>query len=206
VDDGGTTARLSRADLLAAGARRGAAVVVAGSAFGALAGDAAADPLTDNDLALARMLVGAELLAIDFYQRAVAAARFGPVGQKYLRTASADEVEHNRTVSEILTGAGYTAATAADFDFVYPKRTFASPGAIAQLARQMETTFLGAYLGAVGSVDSPALVQPLARIAASEAQHLTLWGIELGGRPLSEAFPAPFAPNQVTTTLDQYTA
>jgi rubrerythrin len=199
------TTRLSRAELLSTGAKRGAAVVVAGSAFGAFASRAAADPLSDNDLALARMLVGAELLAIDFYQRALKAARFGPVGQKYLSTASADEVEHNRTVSEILTGAGYTAATAADFEFIYPKPTFASRGAIAKLARQLETTFLGAYLGAVASVQAPALVQPFARVAASEAQHLTLWGIELGGRPLSEAFPAPLTPDQVTAALAQFT-
>ncbi len=60
------TTRLSRAELLSTGARRGAAVVVAGSVVGAFASSAAADPLSDNDLALARMLVGAELLAIDF--------------------------------------------------------------------------------------------------------------------------------------------
>jgi|SRR5579862_4322025 len=203
-DDG--SPRLSRAKLLSAGAKQGTAVIVAGSALGALASTASADPLSDNDLALARMLVGVELLAIDFYQRALSAARFGPVGQKYLRTASADEVEHNRTVSGILSGAGYTPATAADFQFIYPKAAFTTSGTIAKLARSFETTFLGAYLGALGTVQAQALVQPLGRIAASEAQHLTLWGIELGGRPLSEAFPAPLTPDQVTVALDQYTA
>jgi len=199
-------AGLSRAQLLSTGAKQGAAVLVAGSTFGAFATTASADPLSDNDLALARMLVGAELLAIDFYQRATTAARFGPVGQKYLGTALGDEIQHNRTVSDILTGAGYTAATASDFEFIYPKRSFSSSGTIAKLARQLETTFLGAYLGAAGSVQEPTLVQPLARIAASEAQHLTLWGIELGGRPLSEAFPAPLTPDQVTAALNPFTA
>jgi len=204
--EGAGTTRLSRAALLSAGAKGGAAVLVAGSALGAYADPAAADPLPDNDLALARLLVAVELLAIDFYQRAVKAARFGPVGQKYLRTAGSDEVAHSRAVAQILTGAGYTPATAADFDFVYPKQTFGSRGAIAKLARQFETTFLGAYLGAASTVQTPALVQPLSRIAASEAQHLTLWGIELGGRPLSEAFPAPLAPAEVTAALAQFTA
>jgi len=202
----GTDSRLSRAEFLSSGAKRGVAVAVAGAAFGAFAEDAAADPLSDNDLALARMLVGTELLAIDFYQRAIAAARLGPVGQKYLRRALADEIEHNRTVSEILSGAGYTPATAADFQFSYPRSTFTSAGAITKLARLLETTFLGAYLGAVGLIEAQSLVQPLARISASEAQHLILWGIELGGRPLSEAFPAPLMPDQVTVTLDQFTA
>src|SRR5579862_7809501 len=150
----GTDSRLSRAKFLSAGAKRSVAVAVAGSAFGAFAGEAAADPLSDNDLALARMLVGTELLAIDFYQRAIAAARLGPVGQKYLRRALADEIEHNRTVSEILAGAGYTPATAADFQFIYPKNTFNAPGPIVKLARLLETTFLGAYLGAIGLVDA----------------------------------------------------
>jgi hypothetical protein len=181
-------------------------VVVAGSAFGAFAGTAAADPLSDNDLAIARLLVGVELLSIDFYLRAMNSGRFKPVGQKYLRAAFVNEVEHNRTVSEILIGAGYTPAAPGDFEFIYPKRTFSSRGGIATLGRELETVFLGAYLGAVSGIQAQALAQPLARIAASEAQHLSLWAFELGGHPVSAAFPAPLTIDQVSAALDQFTA
>jgi ferritin-like protein len=198
--------RLSRAELLAVGARRGAAVLVAGSAAGLLADDAAADPLTDNDLAFARVLVAVELLSTDFYLRAMNSGRFKPVGQKYLRNTFVNEVDHNRTVSDILTGAGDTPATASDFEFLYPKRAFSSRVSIATLGRDLETVSLGAYLGAVGGVQAQALLQPIARIATSEAQHLSLWAFELGGHPLSAAFPAPLTIDQVSSALDQFTA
>src|SRR5436190_21994494 len=96
--------RLTRADLLSSGARRGAALLVAGSAFGPLAETASADPLSDNDLAFARLLVGAELLSIDFYVRAMNAQKFRVVGQKYMRTVFVNEADHYRSVSAILSG------------------------------------------------------------------------------------------------------
>jgi hypothetical protein len=197
---------LTRTGLLAAGARRGVVVLAAGTAFGALAGTAAADPISDNDLAYARLLVGAELLTIDFYGRALAAQRHGRVGRKYMRVALADENAHYHSVAAILTGAGLPAATADDFDFAYPSGSFASRGSIARLGRRLETLVLGAYLGAVGGFQTQSLVQPLSRVAASEAQHLSLWGLQLGGHPSSVAFPAPLTIDQASNAMDAYTA
>jgi hypothetical protein len=198
---------VNRAELLSNGARRGAALLVAGTALGALAKTAAADPLVDGDLAFARLLVGAELLSIDFYVRAGESARFKAVGHKYLHNAFSNEVEHYHSVSAILSGAGYAPATGDDFEFTYPAGSFRSRLSIARLGRELETTVLGSYLGAVAAVQSRSLIQPLARIAASEAQHLSLWAYELGGRqPLSLAFPAPFTIDEVSAAMDQYTA
>lgn len=179
---------------------------MAGGAFGALAETASADPLTDNDLAFARLLVGAELLSIDFYTRALNAGKFKAVGHKYMRTVLVNETDHYHSVAGILTGAGLTAATAEDFDFSYPKGTFASAGAIARFGRQLETLLLGSYLGAVSSVQASMLIQPLARIGASEAQHLSVWGLTLGGHPVSSAFPAPLTIDQVSDAMDSYAA
>ena len=181
-------------------------MLVAGSVFGALTETAAADPLSDNDLAFARLLVGVELLSIDFYVRALEAGRFKPVGRKYLRNAFMNEVDHYRSVSGILSGAGYVPATGDDFEFSYPSSTFKSSLSIARLGRDLETMFLGSYLGAVDAVQAQSLTQPLARIAASEAQHLSLWGFELGGHPVSAAFPAPYAIDQVSAAMDKYAA
>ncbi len=181
-------------------------MLVAASAFGALAEGAQADPLSDNDLAFARLLTGVELLAVDFYERALKASRFRAVGNKYLGNTLSNEQEHYGSVSAILTGAGYTPAAAADFVFTYPAGAFGSRLSIARLGRELETIFLGSYLGAVAAVQAQFLVQPLARIAASEAQHLSVWGYELGGRPLSLAFPAPFTIDESSAALDEYTA
>ena len=195
---------LSRAELLSTGARRGAALLVAGTAFGALAETAAADPLSDNDLAFARLLTGAELLSIDFYMRALDANRFRATGRKYLHNAFVNEIDHYRSVSAILSGAGYTPADGSDFEFTYPAGSFASRLSIARLGRELETIFLGSYLGAVAAVQTQALLQPFARIAASEAQHLSLWGYELGGHPVSAAFPTPYTIDQVSAAMDKY--
>jgi hypothetical protein len=197
---------LTRAGLLSAGARRGAVLLAAGGAFGALAETASADPLSDNDLAFARLLVGAELLSIDFYTRSLNAGKFKAVGHKYMRTVLTNETDHYHSVAGILTGAGLTAATAEDFDFTYPKGTFASSGAIARFGRELETLVLGSYLGAVSSVQAQLLVQPFARIGASEAQHLSLWGSLLGGHPISSSFPTPLTIDQVSDAMDAYSA
>jgi hypothetical protein len=197
---------LTRAGLFGVGARRGAAVLVAGSAFGALAQTAAAAPLSDNDLAYARLLVGVELLAADFYNHVLDAGKLARVGAKYAARALADETAHYGTVAGILTGAGQVPATSDDIDFAYPTGAFASTASIARLGRELETLFVGAYLGAVGGLQAQPLVQPLARIAASEAQHLSIWGLALGGRPSSVAFPAPLTIDQASNAMDAFTA
>jgi Ferritin-like domain len=197
---------LTRSELLATGARRGAGLVVAGSVFEAFAGSAAADPLPDGDLAFARLLVGAELLAIDFYTQAIAAKQFGAVTQKYMAIALQNEQAHYQSVSLILSGAGQTPAVATDFNFSYPAGSFGSRGKIAALGSQLETVFLGAYLGAIAGLQTLALVGPLARIAASESQHLSLWETEVDGRPIGPAFPAPIAIDQVSDAMAAYTS
>jgi hypothetical protein len=197
---------LTRAALLSTGAKRGAAIVVAGSTFEAFAGVAEAAPLPDSDLAFARLLVGAELLAIDFYTQAIAAKQFRTVGQKYMAIALQNEQAHYQSVSLILSGAGQTPAVATDFNFSYPDGSFNSRGSIASLGGKLETIFLGAYLGAIGGLQTLALAQPVAQIAASEAQHLSLWETELDGRPIGGAFPAPITIDQVSDAMDAYTS
>jgi hypothetical protein len=102
-----------------------------------------------GDLAYARLLVGAELLASDFYAKPISSKHFSGDALKYLKRAEFNEQEHHQSIAGILSDAGQTAATAADFDFSYPKRSFASKLSIAKLGVTLETVFLGAYLGAV---------------------------------------------------------
>lgn len=197
---------LSRAQLLARGTKGGAALVFAGSVAGSFAGPAQADQISDADLAYARLLVGAELLAADFYGHAIAAKQLDGEELNVLKRALFNEQEHYNSVAMILSGAGQPPAVAADIDFAYPKGSFASKASIAALGVTLETVLLGAYLGAVGGLQAPALKQPVARIAASEAQHLGAFTALTGRNPVGISFPAPLSIDEASDALDTYTS
>ena len=200
------TASMTRAQLFSRGAKGGAALLVAGTALSQFAESAAADPLPASDLAYARLLVGAELLASDFYSQAVAAANSSPKVMQYLKKAYANEQEHYQSVAGILSGAGVTPAVSGDIDFSYPKGTFASQKSILKLAWQLETTVLGSYLGAIGGMQTSSLREGLAQIAACEAQHLSYMTVQNGGKAFSLSFPAGLTIDQASNAMDAFTA
>jgi Ferritin-like domain len=186
----------------------GAAAVLAGSAVGGLLPSTAvaADTPSDADLAYARLLVAVELLAIDFYSTAIDSKRLAGAAQGNLRRARADEKRHYASLAAILAAAGQTPATAADIDFTYPQRSFASRRSIARLGSKLEALFLGAYLGAVDGYEAGSLKQLAARAAASEAQHLSVLSAAAGGSRFLAAFPRPLTIDRVSDALDAYTS
>lgn len=185
--------RTSRASFLAAAA----AMAVAPRALAAAPSDA--------DLANARLLVAVELLLLDFYGRAAKTRHFGSAGRDAVARARFNEQEHLDAVSLILTNAGQPPATAGDIDFTYPKNAFASLGKTVELGRALERLAAGAYLGAVASSVDRALALPLARIAASEAQHLTVFEQEATGHALGESFPEALTIQAASDSLAEYT-
>ena len=199
------SAPITRGRLLSRGAKGGATLLVAGSALGAFA-DTAAAALPSGDLAFARLLVGAELLAEDFYTTAIAAANAKPAVTSYLKRALANEKEHYTSVAQIVTGAGATPAVAGDIDFTYPAGTFATARSIVKFARQLETTILGAYLGAIDGITTDSLKAGLARIAANEAQHLGYFSTAAGGKAFTLSFPQELTVDQASNALDAFTA
>ena len=174
--------------------------------MGRLAGVAAAAPLPTTDLAYVRLLVGVELLASDFYTQAVAASNANPAVTWYLKRALLNENDHYASVSGILTGAGQTPAVAGDIDFSYPAGSFDSQASILKLALRLEELSLGAYLGALAALQSPAIMGGPARIAASEAQHVAYFTSALGGKTFKSSFPDALTIDQVSDALDAYTA
>jgi hypothetical protein len=172
---------------------------LAGSALGVMPAAARVATPSDNDLAYARLLVVAELLAIDFYERSLRAHRKPAAGN--LRRSLADERGHHAAVAEILVEAGQTPPGPGDVDFVYPKRAFASRRSIAELGARLESIFLGAYLGAVAGFDADDLRLNAARAAASEAQHLTAFTRRVGA-----AFPRVLSIEQASNALEGFTA
>jgi rubrerythrin len=200
------SASMSRGRLLTRSAVGGAALLVGGSAVTQLVDVASADPLPGTDLAYARLLVGAELLAADFYSQAVAAANSGPSVAWYLKRALANEKDHYASVAQILSGAGLTPAVASDIDFSYPAGTFASQGSIVKFAKQLEETVLGTYLGALDGIQTSSLKGAIARIAACEAQHAAYFTTVLGGKTFGDSFPPALPIDQASNALDAYTA
>ena len=199
------TPPLSRGQLFSGGAK-GAALLLAGSFAGSVVDSASADTIPDNDLAYARLLVGAELLALDFYARAIASKRFNGGALGSLKRARLNEREHYDKVSGILEGAGQIPAVASDFDFSYPKGAFVSKSSIARLGVTLEVAFMGAYLGAVDGLQTNALKQSVAQIAANEAEHLSFF-MRLSGRsPIGSSLPTPLTIDQASNTLDVFTS
>lgn len=198
--------QLSRAKLLSRGAKGGAAALVAGSSLGALVGAARADVFSDGDLAYLRLLTATELLGADFYGTALKAEPYGAHGQKLLKLARFNEGEHYAALAGLMAGSNQAASTADDIDFTYPKGAFDSTAAVTKLAVALETLFLGAYLGAVGAVQTASLRQPLAQIAASQAQHLSVFAQLLGRPGYQMSFPGASTIDAVTAALADYTS
>jgi hypothetical protein len=106
----------------------------------------------------------------------------------------------------VLTDAGQVPATAQDLDFSYPRGAFASRTAIARLGVRLESLSLGAYLGAVRGLQTPLYREHAARAAASEAQHLSVFAGEVGGRRVGSPLPAALPIDRVSSALDAYTS
>lgn len=171
----------------------------------ALAPSALADGPSDLDLANARLLTAVELLLADFYGQAIKADKFGPQGKDALERALFNEKEHYASVSSILSSAGQTPAVAGDIDFSYPAKAFDSLGATAKLGLELEQIALGAYLGAVAAANT-SLKQGFAQIAASEAQHASVFAAETTGHALGNSFPAPLTIDEASDALSEYTS
>lgn len=197
---------MSRAGFLRCGAAGGGALLVSASGLTTLgrADLAAAGTPPDGDLAYLRLLVAAELLAVDFQTRALLSRKLKAAAHSLLARIRADEHKHYARLAALLTDAGQTPARAGDIDFSYPKGTFRTRASITRLAGRLEHLLVGAYLGAVENVQTPALRLPLGQIAANEAQHqgavAALNGQSVVGKPFARALQV----GAVSDALDEF--
>jgi hypothetical protein len=186
----------------------GGALLVAGSGLSGIPGVAsaigvasAATPPPAGDLAYLRLLIAAELLALDFHDRALGSGKLKHPAAALARQIRADEHDHYVRLAGLMVAAGQTPATAADIDFSYPAGSFAGQGSIVKLAEKLERLLLGAYLGAAENVETPELRVPIGQIVANEAQHGSALAA-LQGRPvIGKPFAAP--PLQIAEVSNQ---
>ena len=166
--------------------------------------EAAAAP-PDGDLAYLRLLIGAELLAIDFHTRALAAkGKLGAELSGTFRRALADERAHYAVLAKLLVDGGQPSTGAGDVDFTYPRGSFASRASIARLGWRIESVLLGSYLGAVESIQTPELRLPVGQIAANEAQHVSAVAPAAGKARIGRAFPVALSIEAASDVLDVF--
>jgi hypothetical protein len=177
----------TRAQFLSRAGKGGLALVAGGSILGFAEGTAFARGT--SDVSIAKVAATAELLAIDFYTRAIASNQLKGDELSYLVGAKANEVAHYDALKGVL-----KSATPSGLSFKYPAGSFASAKSIGNLGHALETAFVGAYIDAVTAFTSNELKGVAAEIAACESRHLSvLTNIGAGA-----IVPAPNFPEAVT--------
>jgi hypothetical protein len=182
-----TTTGTTRAQFLARGAKGGLALVAGGTLLSLAEGTAFAATSADTDIA--KLAATAELLAIDFYGRAIASKKLRGDELSYLVGARANEQAHYAALKGVL-----GMSTPRGLKFTYPKGAFGSRTSIGMLGEALETAFVGAYMGAVTALKSNDLKGVAAEIGACESRHLSvLTNIAAGA-----IVPAPNLPKVLT--------
>ncbi|GIU93634.1 MAG: hypothetical protein KatS3mg012_0091 [Gaiellaceae bacterium] len=177
----------TRAAFLSRGAKGGLALVAGGSLLAATSGPAFGSVTADSDIA--KLAATAELLAIDFYRRAIASKTFTGDELGYLAAALGNERAHYKALAGVL---GNDAPKG--LKFKYPAGAFRTRRSIGKLGQALETAFVGAYMGAVTALDSNELKGVAAQIGANESRHLAILSNIAAGRIV----PAPALPQVLT--------
>lgn len=190
----------TRASFLANGARGGLALVTGGSLL-ALA-DGTALGATTKDADIAKLAATAELLAIDFYGKAIGSRKFTGAELAYMAAAREDERAHYKALAGVL-----KSTAPKNLRFTYPAGSFRSRRSIGKLGEALETAFVGAYLGAVTALKSNELKGVAATIGANESRHLSvLSNIAAGAIVPAPAFPKAFTAAQATAAVKPFIA
>jgi hypothetical protein len=179
-------------------------LATSGSLAAVLAAPASAVTAPDGDVAALRLLIGAELLALDFQAQALASGKLGPRSAAVLQHMQGDERAHYDGLADLMSHTGQPPATADDIDFGYPRSTFAGEGSILKLANEVETLQLGAYIGANANIQTPALRVAIGQILANEAQHVAALRVLHGKPATGRAFGPALTSDAVTSVLDRY--
>jgi len=190
----------TRAAFLTRGAKGGLALVAGGSVLGLAEGTALAAPSADTDIA--KLAATAELLAIDFYKRAIASKKFSADELGYMQAALGNEQAHYRALAGVL-----GKAAPKGLRFKYPNRSFSSAKRIGTLGQALETAFVGAYMGAVTALKSNELKGVAAQIGANESRHLSvLTNIAAGVIVPAPALPQVLTAKQATAAVRPFLA
>lgn len=198
---------ISRRRLVHAGLGVGLTTLLATAGTAGPAGAAATedDPATDTpDLGLARVSASAELLAIAFYERAIASKKFDARETRQLRLALANDQEHYREISKMFAGTDQSPPTKDEFGIELPPEAFRTRAAIIALGARIEKAVIGIHLGSVAGHTAAEHRLTAARIAASDARHMALLSTWGSNQPIGLAFPNYLDPETAADVLSRY--
>ena len=190
----------TRAQFLSRGARGGLALVAGGALLGIAEGTALGAVTADTDIA--KLAATAELLAIDFYARAIRSKQFRGDELAYMQAALGNEQAHYEALAGVL-----GKAAPKGLKFTYPNGSFASAKSVGKLGMALETAFVGAYMGAVTALKSNDLKGVAAQIGANESRHLSvLTNIAAGVIVPAPALPKVLPAKQATAAVTPFLA
>ena len=164
-----------------------------------------ADPAraaTDEDLAYANFGLAAAYLAADYYSRALHGGKLGRDGVRTLHAGRGASLAHARALSELITGAGDTPATAEDFEFAWPAKVFATASSTRKTGLDVLRPTLGAYQSAAAIVAIPAYRILYASLGASLGQQIGALAGPIGDP--AEPFPPALDLETASAALEGY--
>ncbi|EJD54009.1 hypothetical protein AURDEDRAFT_110664 [Auricularia subglabra TFB-10046 SS5] len=159
---------------------------------------------SDTDILVFKFAHVLEQLETQFYQQAIAkfkvedflAAGYSSaeVAVEQLQTIVADEAAHTSTLEAAIKSFGAEPLTTCQFNF---DSVLTDVATTMTVARVVEMTGVGAYLGGAGLLDDPRFITTAATILTIEARHSTILNSLNGGVAVPQAFDIPLAPEQV---------
>jgi hypothetical protein len=190
----------TRATFLSRGMKGGLALVAGGSVLALAEGTALG--AANDDPGIARLAATAELLAIDFYTRAIGSKKLSDAELAYLHAARQNERDHYKALAGVL-----KSAAPKGLRFTYPVGAFGSARSVGKLGQALETAFVGAYLGAVTGLKSNELKGVAAQIGMNESRHLSvLSNIAAGTIVAAPSFPKALTAAQATAAVKPFLA
>jgi Ferritin-like domain len=140
----------------------------------------------EEDMAWLRLSASAELVAEAFCLRAARAPVLeGDERQRFREALAADRRHYGLLAAAI----GPEAPTTLDFSIGFRRSTFRSRARLLAVGVRIKRTLVGLNLGAAGAISDAGLRALTARIAASEAAHLSYLSSLRGSAVLGAALP-----------------
>ena len=159
-----------------------------------------------GDLEIVRFALQMEQLEAAFYAQVVGAhqKRAYLTARQFELTQqiAAAEAAHVSALQAVLTGANQSAPDAPAFAF--PAEVFLSPITFSRLAYTLEEIGIGAYLGAVGNIQSDEIRRAAASIYGAEAQHAAILRTFASFDFAPKYYEVPLSVDQVTKLIAPY--